>query len=413
MPHRPPPLAPAAHAGRPDLVCVGASVRGLARSAVRAGWRVHAADLFGDRDLRDVVASFAWAGGGPTPYPDHLATVVAAFPEGPWCYTGALENHPDLVDRIAATRHLAGNGGPALRAVRDPTILGTAVREAGLHFPATFAVPDGLPTDGSFLLKPRASAGGRGIVPWHGAAGPERLPAHVWQRRVAGTTWAAAFVCAPPVARCWGVTRQLLGRRWCHAQAFAYCGSIAVAPQQAPPTLAAACTRLGRTLVETFGLVGLVGVDLVIDAAGNVHVIEVNPRPTASMELIERSTGVAHAAVHLAACGMAAAPPRSSGRVATGSWGKAVLFAAHDTLVEPVLDAALAGASARWSRADGWPALADVPPPGARVAARRPLLTLFARGPNEAATARLLRRRAAVLGRVCSERRSAGEPARH
>lgn len=412
MPHCRMPPAPPTDAGGPDLICVGASVRGLARSAVRAGWRVHAADLFGDRDLRDVVATFTAAGGGAAPYPDHLATAVAGFPDGPWCYTGALENHPDLVDRIAATRRLAGNPGSALRAVRDPAVLGPVVRDAGLGYPATLTAPDGLPTDGSFLLKPRASAGGRGIVPWRAAHRPVRLDAHVWQRRVVGTTWAAAFVCTPPTARCWGVTRQLVGRGWCHAREFSYCGSIEVPAARVPPPLAAACARLGHALVGAFGLVGLVGVDLVIDTAGHVHVIEVNPRPSASMELTERSTGVPHAAVHLAACGVATAPPHRCTRNTVGTWGKAVLFAAHDALLDPAVDAAFDAAALRWSRADGWPALADVPPRDTPVAAGRPLVTLFARAADESAAARVLRRRAASLDRVLRARRSAGEPAR-
>ena len=38
-------------AGDGDIVILGASVRGLAESASRAGWTVHAADLFCDLDL--------------------------------------------------------------------------------------------------------------------------------------------------------------------------------------------------------------------------------------------------------------------------------------------------------------------------------------------------------------------------
>ena len=34
-------------------------------------------------------------------------------------YTGALENHPELVDRISATRDLYGNSGSVLRRVRE------------------------------------------------------------------------------------------------------------------------------------------------------------------------------------------------------------------------------------------------------------------------------------------------------
>lgn len=407
MPCSLPTVDPAARHDPPELVCVGASVRGFAASAVRAGWRVHAADLFGDVDLLAVAASFAAAGGRHTPYPDSLADLVADFPAAPWCYTGALENHPDLVDRIATVRPLAGNRGPALRAVRDPENLGAILRDAGLHAPDTFPTPAGLPRDGSILCKPRSSAGGRGIVPWHGTpttSGDDRI----WQRRIAGSAWAAAFVCDRRAARLWGVSRQLVGRRWCHAGAFAYCGSIDVHLAEAPPEIVAACRRLAPLLTEAFGLVGLVGVDLVVDAARRVHVIEVNPRPTASMELIERSTGTSMAATHLAACGVTAAPRHAAAGAPGGTWAKAVLFAAHDTAIDPRVGTSLAASAARWGDADGLPAVADIPPPATFVPAGRPLLTLFAHGGSPVAARRALRARVTELDGLVS----AGQPAR-
>ena len=406
MPDLPTPRTVAGPGAGPHLVCVGASVRALACAAARAGWRVHAADLFGDRDLLAEVTTHTSA--GVTAYPHGLAEAVARFPDGPWCYTGALENHPELIDRITAVQPLAGNPGSVVRRVRDPMLLGRAVCEAGLGFPATFASPAGLPVDGSFLRKPRASAGGRDIAPWHGETTERTERDHVWQRRVDGDSWAVALLCERHGARPWGFSRQLVGRRWCHAGAFAYCGSIAVPDGEVPVPVRDAGDRLGAMLVAAFGLVGLCGVDLVVDRGGHVHVIEVNPRPTASMELVDRTRGVSHAAAHLAACSLAAPMHVRSANMATGTWGKAVLFAAHDVLVDERVDAAFGRVHDRWSRADGWPAVADIPCTGTRIDARRPLVTLFARGDTGPSVRRTLQCRAAALGKIFS----AGEPTR-
>jgi len=387
-----PPSDPA-----PDLVCVGASVRAFACSAARAGWRVHAADMFGDRDLLAVVATHAPAG---EPYPGSLAGIVASLPPGPWCYTGALENHPDLIATIAAVRPLLGNAAEAVRAVRDPARLAAAVREAGLEFPETLAAPPAAGTAGAFLVKPRGSAGGRGIERWRGqAAAPPRSP-RLWQRRIVGRAWSASFACDRRSARLVCHSRQLLGRGWCHAEGFAYSGSILVPPARVPPALAAATDRLGALLAGEFGLAGLVGVDLVIDRRGGVHVIEVNPRPTASMELAERATGVSQAAVHVAACRGAGVPGAEA--AAGRSWGKAVLFARHDLRLTAPLDAALDRLAVRWSEGAGRPGLADLPAANSFVAARRPLLTLFAAAADERAVVGRLRRRAALLDRILS-----------
>lgn len=398
-----------AHAERPrpipdTVTCVGASVRGVAQSAARAGWRVQAIDLFGDADLRASAAAFIAATESGARYPDELPRLVRRLPPSPWCYTGALENHPDVVARIAADRPLAGCPAATLRVVRDPAYLGPVVRAAGLCFPETHDTPSGLPTDGRFLMKPRASAGGRSIATWRGAITGRATTGLVWQRRVTGGAWSAAYVCAAGEARLWGLSRQLVGRRWCGAGPFTYCGSVSTPLALCTATHRRQLERLGRALAGAFGLVGLVGVDLVVDPHGGIHVIEVNPRPTASMELVERSTGRSVAATHLAACGHG--PPPADGRPAAAIWAKAVLFAARRTDLDAPRLVTLSAAAADWTASDGWPALADIPRAGTRVDAGRPLLTLFARADEAQMALHTLRRRAAVITTLLS----AGEP---
>jgi predicted ATP-grasp superfamily ATP-dependent carboligase len=150
--------------------------------------------------------------------------------------------------------------------------------------------------------------------------------------------------------------------------------------------------RLGRLLVESFGLVGAVGVDFILGADESITVIEINPRPTASMELVERTTGASIAGAHLAACGF---PPPATPTVAAaaGIWSKAILFAARDLTIDgPLLDR-LHRLALPWTHDDGWPALADIPQPGQTIARGRPVITIFARGASlEESSERLVAR---------------------
>jgi uncharacterized protein len=376
----------------PTLVVLGASARAVAQSARRSGWSVHAADLFADLDLLEAADTVRRIGRGPDAvdgYPEGLAVAAGGFPSGPWCYTGAIENHPELIDRIAAVRPLAGNAGPLVRRVRDPFALGEALRESGLRFPETHADPDSLPADGSFVVKPLLTAGGRGIRRWHGraptappiTAGLDAIPASfIWQRWIEGDPCGAAFILAEKGSRLVGLTRQLVGMPWCHAGPHAYCGSLLLPLATAPTGLLAELERLGSLLASRFELVGAVGVDFVVDDDGRIVVIEVNPRPTASMELIERSGGPPIAAAHLAACGFPPPgnPPLPQSVAGRDHWSKSVLFARHDIAITAELVDRLRAVGAAW-RCAGWPALADLPRPGQTIPAGGPVLTIFHR----------------------------------
>ncbi len=400
--------------GGHDLIAVGASVRAFTCSAARAGWTVHAADLFGDADLRGVAATTVAAGTcGGLRYPQSLVAAVTGLPAAPWCYTGGLENHPDVISAIAAERPLLGTSAAAARAVRDHAWLADVLRTAGIGFPATFTTPAAVPRDGTFLVKPRASAGGRGIAAWDRLTDDRDPETHVWQRWVMGESWAAAFVI-PRVGsgRLWAVSRQLVGLDWCHARPFAYCGSLDLPLPRVPPHIRTSLDRLGHALAAAcapLGLAGLIGADVVIDASGGVHLIEVNPRPTASMELVERSTGESLAAVHVAAChGEAAALPTLC---ATDTfWGKAVLFTTDDTVIDAARHASLLRACQPLTADEAaWPMLADIPCVGTAIPAAAPLLTVFAAAEGHAPVLDRLRRRAAAIDAVLS----AGEPPRH
>jgi predicted ATP-grasp superfamily ATP-dependent carboligase len=109
--------------------------------------------------------------------------------------------------------------------------------------------------------------------------------------------------------------------------------------------------------------------------------IEVNPRPTASLEAIEAAHGVGVFAAHLRGCA-GELPQVDAGR--GGAAGKAVIFATEDVVV---------GDSEQWLVRG----VRDVPRPGERIAAGRPICTVVAaEATPEAVLARLEERAAAV-----------------
>ncbi|HEY1381511.1 MAG TPA: ATP-grasp domain-containing protein [Gemmataceae bacterium] len=366
----------------PHLILIGASGRAAAFSAVRAGLRPWAIDLFADRDLAAVCPARAVP---PGQYPAGLALMACEAPPGPWLYTGALENRPEIVERIARDRPLWGNAAAYLRRARDPFALAAALRAADAPCPDVRRLGNELPP-GRWLLKPVASAGGIGIrLASARHSGRSRNPTRrlLLQRFVEGESRAGVFCADEGGCRLLGVTRQFVGECWLHAPPFRYAGSIG--PLPLTPTEQAAWDRLGAAVTAFAGLRGLFGVDAVV-RDGVPWPVEVNPRYTASVEVLEYATGLRALALHRRAFDPSAPIVQVGPRA--GLVGKAVWYAPRPLTVpaDGPWEAVL-----RQPPLDAPPAFADIPPAGQRVAAGRPVLTAFAAGDSAAECERRLR----------------------
>src|SRR5262249_12892312 len=144
-----------------------------------------------------------------------------------------------------------------------------------------------------------------------------------------------------------------------------------------------------------FGLRGLFGVDCVV-RDGVPWPVEVNPRYTASVEVLEHATRRAALGLHRRAF-EPAAPRVSSSPRAPGVVGQAGPFA-RGRLTFPGDGPWTAGLRSL-RPADELPAFADIPREGELLEAGRPVLTLFARAETPAACEDVLRRTAADLDR--------------
>lgn len=376
------------------VLLAGVTTRALAVSAAKAGYRVTSVDAFGDLDLRavaDVIPMRRALASRRAPFASVLA--AAHVRADLVAYTSSFENYPHAVARLAQGRCLLGNPPEVLARVRNPIELARALRHHGLAAPDTRAtIPSARSGPRSWLLKPRRSGGGHGIRSWIPG---EPLPRSSYlQTRIAGIIGSIVFAADRGSAVPLGFSRQLVGDPRLGARGFRYCGSLLGTPSVRlfphQEELLEKAAALAGIVTHQFGLVGLNGIDF-IARNGVPYPIEVNPRYSASMELVERAQGISMFRVHARACrGILPAPPAFGASMQ----GKAIVFARRDVVL---------GDTRSWTRRE-W--LADIPHSGERIGQGHPICTVYAEASEPKACHRLLIKRAAEVYRLAETRRT-------
>jgi predicted ATP-grasp superfamily ATP-dependent carboligase len=370
-----------------QLLLFGASVRAAAFSALRAGLRPWCADLFGDADLQGCAPTQRLS---PESYPQEFVRLCRQGPPGPWMYTGGLENRPGLVLRLSHFRPLWGNDATVLQAVRSPRTIQMILQAANLPHLEVHSPADQVPQGGHWLVKPGNGAGGSGIRFWernHAVLVDKDLYLQEYKE---GDACAAIFIGDGCKATLLGVTWQLVGLSWLHARPFAYCGSVG--PIHLSSSLQLALDRLGDVLTDATGLRGIFGLDFIL-RDDVPWLVEVNPRYTASVEVLECALGISALAGHRDIFD----PPLQTGprAIPHPQWGntkvkekrmigKAILFARAPLAFPntgPWLDS-LEEIPTKMSRGDLWEPspFADIPHGGDLIETGRPILSFFIRG---------------------------------
>jgi predicted ATP-grasp superfamily ATP-dependent carboligase len=366
----------------PRVLIAGVSARAAAESAARAGFAVTAIDAFGDLDQHPAVRSVSLPRDARERFSaEAAARAASSIACDAVSYLSNFENHPEAVDALAAGRQLWGNTPAVLRRVRDPLLVTLALRRRGIAAPEVLRpdVPGGSSDRRRWLVKPLASGGGHRVRLWRrGAPVP---PDSYLQEEVDGTPGAVVFVASGRRAVPLGISRQLIGERVFGAGGYRYCGSILGAAGDAQFTrdeaLVDAANGIACAVTEEFGIVGVNGIDFVA-RDGIPLPVEVNPRWSSSIELVERAYGISAFGTHAAACDTGVLPDFDlvRARRAGGAIGKAVIFAMRDFTT---------GDACSWLADQAAAGIRDVPHPGERISAGRPICTVYAAGADSAA----------------------------
>lgn len=284
-----------AKAQRP-LLLVAFSARVLAESAARGGLRPVSLDLFGDADTRAVSAHCVALPSRDWGFDeDALLKAARAWPGADLVYGGGIDTRPDLLQRLMRGNTLLGNGPDTVRLVHDPARFFALLDRLDIRYPDVLFAP---PADtGPWLLKVAASEGGLGVRPCGAGGGPVPSGAY-FQRRLPGKAFSALFLAD-------GESAALIGFNTLCANS---------GNPEAPFVFAGAINRADLTgrqgeliadyagrLTQALGLVGLNGIDFMLER-GEVRVLELNPRLTATVQLFDVDRPGGWLSAHSAAC---------------------------------------------------------------------------------------------------------------
>lgn len=274
------------------MLLIGGSVRAAAEDAAAAGYRVVAIDRFGDHELRAISETWIPLHQGDDWSAAALRHAGPIVPSGGFLWPASPIDER-LLDRVAYPPP------DRLAAIRDPGSLQAIARQVGIRFPETrplASLVSHSPQDpAAWLVKPVAGTGGAGIRSLAddlrtGQAAVSST-GHYLQRRLLGRTIGVSYFSRRRGSRphtrllgiCAGLTHRLNPQhRWL------YGGSIGPFDTDWPDRELArgSLVDLGQTVAEAFDLVGLFNVDLIRHPDGSLWLLEINPRYSASMELL-------------------------------------------------------------------------------------------------------------------------------
>ena len=364
----------------PPFLVVAVTGRALAGSAARAGLPVVVLDLFDDRDTRAAAVLSRSVRAPRRLRFDGRVLLGAARTLAPagrcagLVYGAGFEGRAELLAQLAAGRRLYGNDPSVVAAVRDPGRFFRLLDRLGIGHPEVRRQPPRSPS--GWLVKHAGGAGGAQV---RFAASGRPGAGSYFQRFEGGRTLSALFLADGRRACIVGVNEQWTAPAR-PGRPFLYGG--AVGGVRLPALVGARLRTNLDHLVAATGLVGLNGIDFLLRDE-ECLVLEVNPRPTATLDLYDEDYPRGLFEWHLRACGgeLPKQPPRARAVRAHAVVYSAGLGSVGAGLVFPA-----------WCR--------DVPHPGTCLAAGDPICTVHAAGSDAAGAIARLRRRRALIERA-------------
>lgn len=357
--------------------------RALAASAARGGYPVVVLDCFADRDTRAVAREAVAVAKPGTMHLDMAAVLKQARNLAPPDHCAGLvfgsgfERGGTFLSKLAAGRKLMGNPPRVVATVKDPRRFFPLLERLGIPHPETrLAAPAN--TLG-WLVKRAGGAGGTHV----GEAGEGGRGRDLYfQRFAAGRVCSVLFLCDGTRASVVGFNEQWV-RQVGTARPFVYAGAVGrlALPEAMEQDIR---VRLDE-LVSATGLIGLAGLDF-IWRDEEWLALEVNPRPTATLDLYDADypRGLFHA--HLQAC---------AGVLPAGELPGSTVRA---QVIVPADDA--------WRLPEGFifPSWCrDLPLDGQHFQAGEPVCTVHAEGADHATAVASLQSRRRELQRMMSE----------
>jgi predicted ATP-grasp superfamily ATP-dependent carboligase len=358
-----------------SLLVLANSGRAIAESARRGGYQVTVLDLFCDQDTQAVADCWpvtqGFANLDKAIFADEIATLVPHFP----CdvvYGAGLEESTSLLKHLSSRCHLLGNDPAVLEMLRRPRRFFSLLDRLVIPHPeVSFSAPYSA-TGRSWLFKRAGSCGGQGVAyfsPQYAAADATCY----YQKYIPGQVMSVLFIADGQRHRTIGY--NILGIPGASTPApFLFSGAIGQASLR--DAMRNQIEEVVDKLVSALGLRGINSLDFILNDAGS-FVIDLNPRPTATLELYEHLMPEGWIKHHIEACrGVLPVMPIVGSAVMRGHQ---IVYA--PSTIEIPIDVA-------------WPNwVKDRPGSGTRVLQGQPVCSLYAEGVSNAEVEAALRQR--------------------
>lgn len=262
----------------------------LAQSARKAGYVPLVIDLFGDGDTREAAKDVIVIDSlEPAALSSACDRIIGRNRICGVVYGSGLECYPQTLTLLAASFKLLGNTPDTFEKIQNKTQFFAILEQLNITFPeARFIAPDDA---GKWLIKPFAGQGGQHIRHYREPTSPIRstrppgckLAAHdqgfYWQRYVSGQPMSVLFLAD-------GQNQRIIGfnREWSLPGSFVFSGIVHDA--EFPEGQRRLIENWLQKLVPVFKLKGLNSLDFIWDGK-RCRVLEINPRPSASMAIYE------------------------------------------------------------------------------------------------------------------------------
>lgn len=283
------------------LLLIAPSTRAMAESAKRAGYNFVTLDFFGDADQKKICENYSLNHEFREEYSiENLFKHSRNLKFTHVIYGAGFENHPEIVEKFEEIAIVLGNDSKTIKKVREWHAFSKSLKKRGILSPETKLLPledarEFVSSNKGWIIKPVKTGGGHSIYD------SRTLDVIKEDKELEDKVLVQEYISGKPVSStiavseesvCIGSAQQLVGA---HFNKYRYAGSIA--PLDAGAEL---LEELSCEIGEIFKLKGVNGIDFIL--SDEPYVLEVNPRLTGSMEVIEKAYKLNVLDLHVKAC---------------------------------------------------------------------------------------------------------------
>ncbi|MFZ2312790.1 MAG: ATP-grasp domain-containing protein [Methylobacter sp.] len=270
------------------ILIVASSGRMLAQAAKNTGLKPLVIDLFADLDTQSYAKDFRRI---KSLAEQDLAPAVDEFVEryavAHVIYGSGFEYFPESLGYLCSRLMLIGNHPDVFARLQNKQAFFSTLDDLNIPHPeVAFSAPDS--ADG-WLMKPMQGQGGVGIQRYHDDD-VAAAPSVYWQKFQTGTPHSALFLADGQQVQVVGFNTQW-SASLSETQEFVFSGVIN--STDLPDAHKAVITGWIKQMAPVFELRGLNSLDF-IHADDCSYVLEINPRPSASMQLYEGNLLIRH-----------------------------------------------------------------------------------------------------------------------